>query len=121
MPTNTNIYETGDEASVPVASGVLAGKPVLIGSRPGITMTPEGKGVGNVALRATVWFKGTHLVPVNGAITGFGQPIYITPAGALDVASAGNTLWGYSHAKPDGTYLTKGAGIADALVTIAKV
>jgi hypothetical protein len=112
MATNQT-YDRAESLSAPVADNTLVGKPVLVGALPGTTRTAEGEG-GNPNLFATVDFVGAYVHDVTGAVATWGLPIYITPGGALDIASSGNTLWGYSLG-------TKGAGTGPLLVRPARV
>lgn len=110
MATN-EVYRDADHLVVPVAAGVTAGDPVLVGSLPGVAQTDRDAD-GN----ATVWFKGAHDFTVTGAVGAVGDPVYITGAGALDASdgAGANTLFGYALA-------TKGAGDGVITVKIAKV
>lgn len=97
------IFREADMLSLPVASGVKTGDPVIVGSLIGVaqtdradsTATPPVFGGGNPDGNASVWTEGAFLLSVTGAVT-VGAPIYITSAGALNVTASGNTLFGYS-------------------------
>jgi predicted RecA/RadA family phage recombinase len=103
-----------DHISVPVPAGTKSGDPVLVGSLPGYAVTGRGEG-GNDTGNASVWFDGSAKVPVTGAITAVGQPVYIpTGGGALTATVGSNVVWGYALA-------TKGAGTGVIPVKIAKV
>jgi hypothetical protein len=87
---------------------------VIVGSLVGITQTGEGEG-GNADGKATVWMKGGHKVPVTGAVTVVGSPVYIpTAGGALTTTATSNVLWGYALE-------TKGSGVGTIPVKIAQV
>lgn len=108
------VFRDADHLSLPVPDGTVAGTPVIVGSIVGITETAEGAG-GNADNYATVWRKGSHRVPVTGAITAIGQPVYIPAAGGALTATVGtNVLWGYALE-------LKGAGTATIHVALAKV
>jgi predicted RecA/RadA family phage recombinase len=115
------VLRDADHLSLPVPAGTRSGRPVLVGSLVGVTQTAEGQG-GNPAGRATVWRKGAHAVPVDGAITAVGTRVYITPdgAGLTTAADSGGTtpipniLWGYALE-------TKGAGVGTIDVALARV
>lgn len=102
-------------------SSIQPGVPVLIASRPAISLTASGNatktqttnlaagvtsitfengGVGNSEnpASATFAFDGTFEVAVTGAgtTTKNGIPIYITSAGALTTTAGSDILWGYT-------------------------
>lgn len=110
--SRNEVFTNADRLSMPVPAGTVSGGPVLIGARPGIAKTDRGGG-GNDADKATVWFTGAHRVPVEGAVTTVGGPVYITPTSTLTATAAGNTLWGYALA-------TKGAGTSALEVRVAR-
>ena len=61
---------------------------------------------------ATVWLKGGHVFTTDFAVTNIGDPVYITPAGALSGTAAGNALFGHALS-------TKGAPAGPLTVRIA--
>lgn len=69
----------------------LSGEPVRVGSICGVAVKDTANGE-----RQAVWLDGSYDVQVTGAVASEGLPIYITPAGALNVTSTGNFLWGVS-------------------------
>ncbi len=108
------VFRDADHLSLPVPQDTPSGTPVIVGSLVGITQTKEGEG-GNADGYASVFRKGTHSVPVTGAIASVGTPVYIPPAGgALTATATGNTVWGYALA-------TKGSGTGPLTVAIARV
>jgi predicted RecA/RadA family phage recombinase len=115
-------YVPASELSLPVPAGTLSGKPVKIGSLVGVTATARGEG-GNLPTHASVLMDDrAYVLPVDGAITGPGQNIYIVTAdNTLTTTAGSNTLFGYSVSMPDNKYATKAAGISPALVKLAKV
>lgn len=101
-----------------VPSGTQAGTPLLINSRPCVTITARGDatisntfagvtisgtaaslGSGNLADSATVAYDGTwEFTGITGVTTSTAQDvaIYITSGGALTTTSTSNTLFGYT-------------------------
>lgn len=113
MATNEVLREA-DHLSLPVPADTASGTPVIVGSIVGITQTKEGEG-GNPDGSASVWTKGAHRVPVTGAITAVGQPVYIPTAGGALTATVGtNVVWGYALE-------TKATGTASIVVKLARV
>jgi predicted RecA/RadA family phage recombinase len=107
-------FLNADHLSLPVPADTGSGVGVIVGSIVGVTQTAEGEG-GNADGYATVWTKGAFDLPVTGAITAVGTPVYIPPAGGAVTATAtGNTLFGYALA-------TKGSGVGTIPVKIAQV
>lgn len=116
-------FDRGDSLSLPVATGTLAGAPVLVGALAGTTRTKEGSleggtstvksTSGNLAGFATVDLVGCYEFTVTGALSP-GTAVYITSGGALTATSTSNTLWGYS-------VTTKGSGSGLATVRPARV
>lgn len=87
------VYKYAEWLNLPVASGVLSGAPVMVGSIPGVAQTDrDADGFASVA---TV---GAFSLVVTGAIAAVGTPVYITSAGALTATATGNTLFGYALA-----------------------
>lgn len=99
-----------------VPSDTVAGTPLLINSRPAVTITARGDatdsvtvggvtveypvgGVGNADDSASVVFDGTFEFAVTGALTNTGQDVavYITGGGALTLTEGANTLFGYTN------------------------
>lgn len=112
--------------SLPVASGVVSGQPVQVGSLVGIALTDRASttlfGGGNPVNYASVALNGAWDVPVAGAVAAAGTPIYITSGGTLTATVGSNVLWGYSI--PDtglGRDGTKGSGTANMTVEISQV
>lgn len=99
-----------------VPAGTKAGVPLLVNSRPAVTITAEPTatetttlsdgtsvtypvgGVGNAAGTAVVAFDGTWEFAVVGALTSTASDVavYITSAGALTLTATDNTLYGYT-------------------------
>lgn len=113
-----------------VPSGTKAGTPLLIGIRPGVTITaraddtttftladgsvrtiPSGS-ANQSAGKASIAFDGTwEFTGISGVTnaTADDVAIYITSAGALTTTATGNTLFGYTDYTPN---YTKAAGKA---------
>ncbi len=107
------VLRDADHLSLPVPTGTAAGVGVIVGSLVGVTQTAEGAG-GNAAGRATVWRKGSHRLPVDGALA-VGAPVYIPPAGGgLTATATGNVVFGYALD-------AKGAGVGTISVAVARV
>ena len=115
-------FVPASELSLPVPVGTKSGEPVLVGSLPGMAATDRGAG-GNIDTHASVLMDDrAYEVNVNGAIAGVGTPIFIVAADrSLTTTATGNTLWGYSVCKADGSMATKAAGVGPAIVKLAKV
>lgn len=114
-------FSPASELSLPVPVGTVAGDPVVIGSLVGVAACDRGAG-GNIDTHAAVLMDDrAYLLDVNGAITEVGTKIYIEPDGDLTVTASTNVLFGYSVCKSDGSLATKGAGVGQALVKLAKV
>lgn len=95
MATN-QIFDTTDEASLPVPSGTKSGEPVLVaGVFPGVAQVDEGAG-GNPAGYASVWLRGVYELKVPEAVAAVGTPIYIKADRTLTTSASGNTLYGHS-------------------------
>jgi hypothetical protein len=116
------------ELSLPVPAGTKSGDAVIVGALPGVAATDRNEGTavnaaGNIPGTASVLLDDrAYIIPVTGAITGPGQPVYIPAAGgALNVSSTSAVLWGYTIQAADGTYATKASGTGPALVKPAKV
>jgi len=110
--------------SLPVASGVRSGAPVLVGSLVGVALTDRqgdtgAKDSGNKTGNATVALDGGWDLEVAGAIASAGVPVYITSAGALTATATSNTLFGYSI--PGITDGSKASGSGVITVEIAQV
>jgi hypothetical protein len=115
--------------SLPVPAGTKSGDPVKVGDLVGVAATdradsttkplPTG-GVGHANGYAAVNVDGGYLLDVDGAIGGPGTPIYLTGAGpfTLTTTASGNTLFGQSVPGPDNTYLSKAAGVGEAVVQV---
>jgi predicted RecA/RadA family phage recombinase len=120
--SKTDAYVPASELSLPVPAATKSGSPVKIGSLVGVTATARGEG-GNLPTHASVLMDDrAYVLPVDGAITGPGQPIYIVAAdNTLTVTAGSNTLFGYSVSMPDNKYASKATGVGPALVKLAKV
>ena len=110
--------------SLPVASGVKSGAPVVVGSLVGVALTDRqgdsgAANSGNKTGHATVALDGAWDLEVTGALAGAGTPVYITSAGALTATATSNTLFGYSI--PGATDGSKGSGAGVVTVEIAQV
>ena len=80
-------------------AGSAAGDPVRSGGLNGVNLWGTGKGQGVPAdsAYAMIALDGVACINVNVTkATKENDPIYITPAGALTTADAGNTLFGYA-------------------------
>lgn len=114
----------------PVPSGTKSGTPVLIGIRPGVTITARADDTTTFTLadgssrtiptgsanqspgKASIAFDGTwEFTSITGVTTSTADDtaIYITSGGALTTTSTGNTLFGYTDYTPN---YTKAAGKA---------
>lgn len=83
-------------ASLPVTADTPKGKPVVVGSLVGVTLTDEGKG-NNPDGYATVALDGRVELPVSTTSTvAVGGPVYVTSGYVLTPSSSGNTLFGYA-------------------------
>lgn len=88
--------------SLPVASGVKSGDPVIVGSIVGVAETDRAAttngvrtgGVGDPDGYASVAVDGVYSLPCPDAVAAAGTAIYITSAGALTTTATGNTLFG---------------------------
>lgn len=90
------VFNTTDEASLPVAAGTKSGEPVLVGGVfPGVAQVDIGTG-GNPAGYASVWLRGVYELEVPEAVAAVGTPIYIKPDRTLTTSAADNTLFGHS-------------------------
>lgn len=107
------VHRDADHLSLPVPADTPAGTAVIVGGLVGVTETKEGEG-GNVDGNASVWLKGSHRLPVTGAITAIGQPVYIPAAGGALTATVGTNVL-YGHALE-----LKGAGTGTIIVRIAR-
>ena len=108
----------------PVPSGTQPGTPLLIGTRPAVTLTARGDatrtqttglpagvtsvtyengGAGLAADEASVAFDGTWLFPVTGATTSTASEVevFITSGGALTLTSTNNTHFGWTDYPKD--------------------
>lgn len=109
------------ELSLPVPDGTKAGDPVKVGGFVGVAATDRGAG-GNIAAHASVVMDDrAYLLDVDGAIAGVGTQIFITAGNTLTATAAGNTLFGHSICKADGSFATKAAGVGPAIVKLIKV
>lgn len=113
------VYKYADWISVPVTAadtptvdGVkgVSGAPIRVGGLNGIIQVANGDG-SNADGWVSVSLVGAWHFTVTGALT-FGQPVYITSAGALTATATDNDLFGYS-------LTDKGAGAARAIVRLA--
>jgi predicted RecA/RadA family phage recombinase len=107
-------FHDAERLPLPVPADTGSGVAVIVGSIVGVTQTKEGGG-GNADGQATVWCKGAFDLPVTGAVTAIGSPVFIPPAGgALTMTATANSLFGYALA-------LKGAGVGTIPVKIAQV
>lgn len=100
-------FRDADHLSLPVPAGKKSGDHVRVGGLNGVCQTDRDAD-GN----ATVWLKGGHVFTTDFAVTNIGDPVYITPAGALSGTAAGNALFGHALS-------TKGAPAGPLTVRIA--
>jgi predicted RecA/RadA family phage recombinase len=110
MAKNT-IFEDGDYLSLPVPDTTASGAPVRVGGLNAVAQTKEFQG-GNPDNFASCMLKGVHEVTVTGVLA-IGDPVYITSGNALNITSAGNSLWGHAVA------VKAGAGAGTARVRIS--
>lgn len=116
------VFKEADYLSLPVASGVVSGQAVRVGSLNGVAQTDRGAALnpaapyvqdisGNVEGYASVALKGAFLLPVSTttAMT-IGAPVYITSGGALTPVDTGNSLFGHA--------LTPKSTTANSLVVV---
>lgn len=115
-------FVPASELSLPVPVGTLAGAPVLIGGLVGVTATKRGDG-GNLPTHASVLMDDrAYFLPVDGAVAGVGTKVYIVAAdNTLTTTAGSNVLFGHTVCKSDGSFATKGTGVATALVKLLKV
>lgn len=104
------VFKDADYLSLPVGTGALSGSPVRVGGLNGVLQTNEasvdkGTGAYNKAASsnepgyASVALKGAFRIPVGTTTTlDVGDPVYITPAGALTTTdnSGANALFGHA-------------------------
>ena len=90
MATNEK-FRDADHLSLPVPAGKVSGDHVRVGGLNGVCQTDRDAD-GN----ATVWLKGGHDFTVAFAIVAIGDPVYITPAGALSGTATSNSLFGHA-------------------------
>lgn len=108
-------YNRAKTAERPVPSGTLSGAPLLINSRPCVTITARSDATktfsladgssrtipigsaGQTAGSATVAYDGTFEFAVTGVTTSTAQDtaVYITSGNALTLTATANTLYGY--------------------------
>lgn len=98
MATNVQ-YQSGKNLSLPVISGTVSGDPVLVSGDltsgiTGVALTDRGEG-GNASGNASIQTKGVVRIPVTGAVTVIGAPVYITAANVVNVTNT-NVLYGYA-------------------------
>ena len=117
MALNKIFVETKEKnREAPVPAGTQAGVPLLIGSKPAVTLTAEPTatkqttlsdgtvitskvgGVGNQAGYASVAFDGTFEFAVTGALTTTASlvEVFITSGDVLTLTSSGNTHYGWT-------------------------
>lgn len=117
MALNKIFVETKEKnREAPVPAGTQAGVPLLISSKPAVTLTAEPTatkqttlsdgtvitskvgGVGNPAGYASVAFDGTFEFAVTGALTTTASlvEVFITPGGVLTLTPTGNTHYGWT-------------------------
>ena len=122
MALNKVYRETASKnRSRAVPSGTAAGTPLLVNSRPAVTLTARSDatrtetlsdgtaitynigGVGSPSGEATVAFDGTFEFAVTGATTSTASDVavYITSGGALTLTVGTNTLFGYTDYPTD--------------------
>ncbi|WP_210651338.1 DUF2190 family protein [Nocardioides sp. SYSU D00065] len=129
MATNEK-FRPGDKVSLPVPAGTKAGAPLRIGGLNAVAQTDRAKvdvsptnadgttntsynyGGGNPNGHASCWLDGAHEFTVDFAVSGVGEPIYITGANALSGTATGNNLYGHA-------LTTKGAPSGPLTVRLA--
>lgn len=105
------VFNEGDQVSLPVTADTPSGSPVQVGELVGVALCKEGEG-GNADGFATVALKGVYNVTVTGALATYGLPVYITSAYALVITTTGNRLFGHSMG-------TKAGGAGTVAVRLA--
>jgi len=103
------VFRDADHLTLPVPSGVKSGDPVKVGDLVGVAQTDRDDAKGT----ATVWLKGAHRVPVTGAVSTVGGPVYINSGGTLTATATDNTLFGHALE-------TKGSGTAPIVVRVKR-
>ncbi|MDN4173925.1 DUF2190 family protein [Nocardioides sp. SOB77] len=129
MSTNEK-FRPGDKVSLPVPAGTKAGAPLRIGGLNAVAQTDRAKvdvsptnadgtvntsynyGGGNPTGNASCWLDGAHEFEVDFAVSGIGDPIYITSGNALTGTATGNSLFGHA-------LTTKGAPSGPLTVRLA--
>jgi len=86
------ILKHSQNRSLPVADGAKSGDPVRVGIINGVAQTDEGDGQNKNGF-ASIKSHGAWKVPVTGAVTSIGEPIYIDGTGTLSTTATGD-LWG---------------------------
>jgi len=113
MAKNMRIkYEATLECAV--AAGVKSGDPVIANGQPGVALTDEGGGVGNVAGRASVAFGGVWDLPCADVVAAEDTALYLTADRAVTTTAAGNTLFGRSVSLPNPVARSGGTKAAGA-------
>lgn len=92
------VFKLGQYISLPVDVGTKSSAPVRVGVLNGVAIVDEGTG-GNAAGYTSVDLSGAHKFILAGAAVG--DPVYITPGGALSTTASGNKLFGaVTHLDP---------------------
>lgn len=120
-------YDPRQVRERPVPSGTKGGTPLLVGIRPGVTLTARADDTTTFSLadgssrtvptgsanqsagNASIAFDGTwEFTGITGVTTSTANDvaIYITSAGALTNVATGNTLFGYTDYPPNYTKAT---------------
>lgn len=112
------VFHDATKLSLPVPEGTVSGDPVKVGALIGVAATDRGAG-GNPDAHASVWRHGAYSLPVTGAITAVGTPVFVAGDGTsrittLTATESGNTLFGYALD-------TKGSGAGVIRVALAQV
>ena len=82
-------YTNAQHITVPVPEGVKSGQPVKVGQICGVVITDRDSDG-----ESQVWLDGSYDIPVAGAVSAFGAPVYIKADNTLTATAAGNFLFG---------------------------
>lgn len=130
MSKNCVFAGTKPALSLPVASGVKSGDPVIVGGIVGVAETDRAAttngvrtgGVGNPDGYASVAVDGVYSLPCTDAVSAAGTKIYITSGGTLTTTATSNTLFGVTvpviqRGVASGATKSSGAGNVNVAIT----
>ena len=83
------ILKHSQNRSLPVPTGTKSGDPVRVGIINGVAQTNEGDGQ-NAPGYASIKSHGAWKLPVEGAVTAIGDPIYISATNELSATTVGD-------------------------------